>query len=235
MNDTTDSSALMNHLSSLDNSISDLQSALQPLLTSDLHQTTSKLPLLDKAKLYTLLTYTLGSLIFSTLRLQGVDAKEHPVFVELTRCRQYFEKIAQAEGRNEGKAGDGGVKNAVLDKGAAERFIKHGLSGNDTFDKERAAKLASEKVRLQAKLDALGPQRYGEDEQSSKRKATEDIDGPADDEAAHSAKKRHRTKEEKEERRARKDAKSRVKSSKPPKSSKDIFKDLVKKSEKEQG
>ncbi|CAL3968376.1 unnamed protein product, partial [Diplocarpon coronariae] len=31
------------------------------------------------------------------LRLHGVNAREHPVFKELTRVKQYFDKIKAAE------------------------------------------------------------------------------------------------------------------------------------------
>ncbi len=58
----------------------------------------------------------------AALRLNGVDSKAHPVFRELTRVKQYFEKIHEAE--------NGGPKkreNLTLDKAAASRFIKHAL------------------------------------------------------------------------------------------------------------
>jgi exosome complex protein LRP1 len=56
------------------------------------------------------------------LRLHGVNAREHPVFKELTRVKQYFEKIKALEAGPE-------KRTMILDKGAAERFIKHGLVG----------------------------------------------------------------------------------------------------------
>lgn len=54
------------------------------------------------------------------LRLHGVDAKQHPVFRELTRVRQYFTKIKDLETEPE-------QRSMTLDKEAAGRFIKHGL------------------------------------------------------------------------------------------------------------
>lgn len=54
------------------------------------------------------------------LRLYGVDAKQHPVFRELTRVKQYFEKIKALETEPE-------QRKMTLDKGAANRFVKHGL------------------------------------------------------------------------------------------------------------
>lgn len=57
------------------------------------------------------------------LRLNGVKAREHPVFLELTRVKQYFDKIKAAE--NPGAAAKD--RSMVLDKSAAARFIKAGL------------------------------------------------------------------------------------------------------------
>lgn len=54
------------------------------------------------------------------LRLQGVDAKQHPVFREVKRVQQYFEKIKALETEPE-------QRTMTLDKEAAGRFIKHGL------------------------------------------------------------------------------------------------------------
>jgi exosome complex protein LRP1 len=54
------------------------------------------------------------------LRLNGTSAREHPVFRELTRVKQYFEKVKLAEA---------GEKRQVmrLDQAAAGRIIKHAL------------------------------------------------------------------------------------------------------------
>lgn len=54
------------------------------------------------------------------LRLHGVNAKEHPVFRELARVKQYFGKIQALEAEPE-------QRTMTLDKEAAGRFIKHGL------------------------------------------------------------------------------------------------------------
>ena len=59
------------------------------------------------------------------LRLNGVNAKDHAVFRELTRVKQYFEKIKDTE--------DGGRKRqSRLDPSSAKRFIKHALVCNST-------------------------------------------------------------------------------------------------------
>lgn len=55
------------------------------------------------------------------LRLNGINAKEHPIFRELTRVKQYFEKIKNLDLGGDKRAPIG------LDKEAAGRFIKHAL------------------------------------------------------------------------------------------------------------
>ena len=55
------------------------------------------------------------------IRLNGSNAKEHPVFRELTRARQYFDKIKDAEGKGQEK------HNISLNKAVANRIVKHAL------------------------------------------------------------------------------------------------------------
>ncbi|CAI7575410.1 unnamed protein product [Penicillium glandicola] len=143
-----DPTDLLPLLEQLDDNVDDLEGVLQPLLASTLLKSSNKLPVMDKAKLHVLITYTLESLIFSYLRLHGVDAKQHPVFRELTRVKQYFEKIKVLETEPEERP-------MTLDKAAAGRFIKHGLAGNDKYDLERAEKQAKERARAQFKADML--------------------------------------------------------------------------------
>jgi exosome complex protein LRP1 len=59
-----DSSKVLSLLETLDDEIDDLEEALLPLLKSALSETSSKLPLLDKAKLYVLVTYAIESMLF---------------------------------------------------------------------------------------------------------------------------------------------------------------------------
>ncbi|KAG8624449.1 hypothetical protein KVT40_007516 [Elsinoe batatas] len=126
----TDSSHISALLTNLSARVDTTSQALQPLLSKPLSSTASKLPLLDKAKLYIHVAYAIESLLFSQLQLSGVEAKSHPIFAELKRVRSYFEKIKHAEGQ--------GGPNMKLDKGAAGRMIKAGLAGNDRKDREDA-------------------------------------------------------------------------------------------------
>lgn len=134
-----DSTAILSTLEQLDDEIDDLEDSLAPVLKTPLTDTASKLPLLDKAKIYVLTTYAIESILFcgllfvfswqnfrliessAYLRLHGVKARDHPVFTELTRVRQYFNKITSAETPVTER------ENLSLDKKAAGRFIKAGL------------------------------------------------------------------------------------------------------------
>ncbi|KAK6008567.1 hypothetical protein QM012_000470 [Aureobasidium pullulans] len=133
---------------SLATNIDNVEETLAPLINTALSASTSKLPLLDKAKLYTLVTYAIESLLFSYLRLNGLDAKTHPVFAELNRVKQYFEKIKLAETSHV-------KRNATLDKAAAGRFIKHGLAGNDEYDRKRAEQQEKEKSGAKRKFEDM--------------------------------------------------------------------------------
>lgn len=59
--ETTDLKPL---IESLDDNIDDLVEALEPLLESALSDTAGKLPLLDRAQLYVLVTYAIESILF---------------------------------------------------------------------------------------------------------------------------------------------------------------------------
>ncbi|OXV06164.1 hypothetical protein Egran_06071 [Elaphomyces granulatus] len=137
-------------LEQLESNVDDLQKVLQPLLQGSLcisliSDMSRKLPLLDRAKLLMLITYTLESLLFSYLRLHGVDSREHLVYKELTCIKQYFEKIKVLETSPEKRA-------MALDKKAADPFIKHGLPRSDL---ERAEKEAKEKALAQLRAMKL--------------------------------------------------------------------------------
>ncbi|CAG8159514.1 unnamed protein product [Penicillium olsonii] len=135
-------------LDQLGDDVDDLEEVLQPILASGLLKSSSKLPVMDKAKLYVKITYALESLIFSYLRLHRTNAQQHPAFTELVRLKQYFVKIKGLETEPE-------ERQMTLDKEAASRFIKHGLAGNDKYDLERAEKQAKERARAQLKAEML--------------------------------------------------------------------------------
>jgi exosome complex protein LRP1 len=141
-----DSSDVKDLVEDMSGSIDDLEASLAPLLNATLSSSTSKLPLLDKAKLYVLATYAIDSVLFSYLRLNGQNIKEHPVVQEIMRVRSYFNKIKEVE------AGPA-QRNTTLDKDAAARFIKHGLSGNDKYDQARQERIAADKSGAKRKAE----------------------------------------------------------------------------------
>ncbi|KAL5337571.1 Sas10/Utp3/C1D family-domain-containing protein [Aspergillus crustosus] len=143
-----ESANLISLLERLDDNVDDLEEVLAPILENTFVDNSKKLPVLDKAKFHVLITYTLESLIYSYLRLRGVEAKEHPVFRELTRVKQYNEKIKLLEAGPE-------KRSMRLDKQAAGRFIKHGLAGNEKNDLQREEQLAKEKARAQLMASRL--------------------------------------------------------------------------------
>lgn len=57
---------LIPQLEQLDGNVDDLEEVLEPLLGQSLPKTSKNLPVMDKAKLHVLITYTLESLIFCT-------------------------------------------------------------------------------------------------------------------------------------------------------------------------
>ncbi|KAF7189101.1 Nuclear nucleic acid-binding protein C1D [Pseudocercospora fuligena] len=140
--------SILPQIEDLTGDVDDLETALQPILQSALSASTSKLPLLDKAKLYVLATYAIESILFSYLRLNGVDAKNHPIFQELNRVKEYFNKIKNVEAVASGPS-------ARLDTNVAGRFIKAGLSGNAKYDADRKERQERERSGAKRKLEEL--------------------------------------------------------------------------------
>ncbi|KAF1365616.1 hypothetical protein EJ07DRAFT_51352, partial [Lizonia empirigonia] len=103
-----------------------------------LSKTSASLPLLEKAKLHVLAAYAIESVLFSTLQAAGFDAKAHALFAELARLKTYFGKIKDAEERAAGPT-------RTLDVGAAQRFVRHGLGGNQRFDEMRRERVGRER------------------------------------------------------------------------------------------
>ncbi|KAF8853957.1 hypothetical protein BDZ45DRAFT_657289 [Acephala macrosclerotiorum] len=143
-----DSTKVAALLELLDDEIDELEESLAPLIKTALSETSSRLPLLDKAKLYVLVTYAIESMLFSYLRLNGVKAREHPVFVELSRVKQYFDKITVAETPAK-------ERQVAPDKQAVARFIKAGLAGNDKYDLERAEREAKERAKAHIRFNEV--------------------------------------------------------------------------------
>ncbi|RDL36078.1 uncharacterized protein BP5553_06690 [Venustampulla echinocandica] len=180
-----DSSAILSLLEQLDDEIDDLEESVAPLVKTALAETTSKLPLLDKAKLYVLVTYAIESMLFSYLRLNGVRARDHPVFIELTRVKQYFDKIKITENPP--------TRTSTLDKAAAARFLKPGLAAAEKHALEQAELRAKQRARAHIKFDELSKTMEDREKaKAPKRKpntadATPEEDGSSSDSSSESA------------------------------------------------
>lgn len=78
-----DVSDISPHLDQLDGDLDKLEDALQPLL-KDLGDVASKLPLLDKAKLYVLATYSIESTVYCTNL--GHSPHQIPMLTSVNSC-----------------------------------------------------------------------------------------------------------------------------------------------------
>ncbi|KAI0544519.1 hypothetical protein F4679DRAFT_564649 [Xylaria curta] len=152
-------------LERLDDAVDSLDDALQPL-ANNMNDVASKLPLLDKAKLYVLMTYSIESMLFSALRLNEVDAKEHPIFKELARVRQYFDKIKNIEFPPQ-------KPEQSLNKEAAIRFIRSDLADNKEINTKLSEMIAKERAKAALKNSKLGEKRKL-DAPTSERKSSEE-------------------------------------------------------------
>uniref|UniRef100_A0A8H7TV06 Exosome complex protein n=1 Tax=Bionectria ochroleuca TaxID=29856 RepID=A0A8H7TV06_BIOOC len=135
----SDVKSLQPDLDRLDAQIDGIEDALQPLLRT--LEKPSQLPLLDKAKLFSLTAYTIETLLFSSLKLQNVNAQEHAVFTELKRIQQKFAKIKAAEAPQE-------ERKTTVNQEAAARILKADLGSNSkTLSSKLAEKIAEERAK----------------------------------------------------------------------------------------
>ncbi|KAM5532258.1 hypothetical protein V8D89_014097 [Ganoderma adspersum] len=111
---------LLAKLATLNNSLDDLEEKLEPLLAQTLPESLLPLETIQQVKLNVALPYLVYDLIFIYLKTRGIDPKSHPVVAELDRVRQYFDKIKNAE--------DPEKRKTAVDRGAANRFIKHAIA-----------------------------------------------------------------------------------------------------------
>ncbi|KAH3758159.1 nuclear nucleic acid-binding protein C1D [Pelomyxa schiedti] len=119
-------------LTEVDDTISKLESQLEPLFEVSLQELKEKLQPVDQAKLHMTLAYAINSLFYMFLKTQGVSTQNHPVVAEMGRIKEYFEKLKDLTNR---------AKAARIDQQAAARFIKHGVgkqntNSSDTTEKE---------------------------------------------------------------------------------------------------
>ncbi|KAJ4259671.1 hypothetical protein NW762_007601 [Fusarium torreyae] len=135
----TDVKDITPDLDRLDDQLDDLEEKLQPLL-GNLEGMASQLPLLDKAKLFSLTAYAIESLLFSSLKLEGSDSQA--VLTELKRVQQYFGKIKNIESPAVEEP-----RNLTVNQEAAARILKADLADNKTISNKLAEKIAEERAK----------------------------------------------------------------------------------------
>lgn len=117
-----------------------------------------------------------------------------------------------------------------LDKPAAGRFIKNALAGNEKYDRERAARLMTEKANAQIKLQNLEEEiaaSKAKAEKAAAKAMKKDQKRKANDEEAPSATAESSGVDTPKKKKSKSKEKARHKSDKPPKSHSEIFNDLV--------
>ncbi|KAG6854157.1 hypothetical protein C0991_010068 [Blastosporella zonata] len=130
-------------LATLTSSFDELEELFEPLFTQTLPETVIGLEPIQQAKLQTVLPYLVYDLVFIYLKSRGIDPKTHPVVAELVRqerVKQYFNKISTAENPPPSMCRNVRpgqklihiprvvVERTGIDKGAAQRFIKHAIA-----------------------------------------------------------------------------------------------------------
>ncbi|KAL4721946.1 hypothetical protein ACLX1H_011138 [Fusarium chlamydosporum] len=128
-------------LDRLDDQLDDLEEKLQPLL-GNLEGMASELPLLDKAKLFSLTAYAIESLLFSSLKLEGSDTQTAAVLTELKRIQQYFGKIKNIEAPPAEES-----RSTTVNQEAAARILKADLGDNKAISNKLAEKIAEERAK----------------------------------------------------------------------------------------
>ncbi|KAJ1677085.1 hypothetical protein EV182_006912 [Spiromyces aspiralis] len=110
-------------ISQLESAIDNIEEVLAPLLAQPLPDTLAKLDPLERCKLQAFIAYSINTLFFIYMKLNGVPPRCHRVMSELQRVQRYIAKISKVEQVN--------TRKLKLDKEAAARFVKHGTSNTD--------------------------------------------------------------------------------------------------------
>ncbi|KAI1351030.1 Sas10/Utp3/C1D family-domain-containing protein [Xylaria sp. FL0043] len=217
-----DPADILPSLERLDDAIDNLEEALQPIV-DNVTDVASKLPLLDKAKFYVLTVYSIESMLFSALRLNGVDAKEHPIFKELARVRQYFDKIKNIEFPPQ-------KPEQSLNKEAAIRFIRADLADNKEINTKLTEMIAKERAKAALKTRQAEKRKLSEitsEEKPSEEAVSKGVESEESDEEVEpevepqpKPKKPRKEKKDKSERKEKKEKKEKGSKSKKEKKSK---------------
>ncbi|KAK9451719.1 uncharacterized protein V1518DRAFT_29867 [Limtongia smithiae] len=151
-------------ISEFDTSMDLLESCLAPVKFNNIISFTENMTPIDKAKTYVALLYALNSSIFSALKLDDLFTDTHPVMTDIKRVQTYMAKVKHAEELVAGRQ-------LQLDRSAAGRFIKHALSGNETYDEQRNKK-RTKGASLTSTIETSENISNAEDESSTVAKET---------------------------------------------------------------
>ncbi|KAJ2770315.1 hypothetical protein IWQ56_002210 [Coemansia nantahalensis] len=102
--------------------VEQVHAALGPVLSQPLGDILPKLTLIQRCELEALVAYSIHTLFWIYLKVNGVPPKAHPVMTELQRVQRYMEKINRAKG-----AGAPEQRAVKVDADAADRFIRSAL------------------------------------------------------------------------------------------------------------
>lgn len=113
----------------------------------------------------------------AALRLNGVDAKDHAIFTELTRVRQYFAKIQKIETPTP-------ERDNSVDTRAAIRFIRKDLVRPHVYNSIAAGSTNNQQSDNKEVKDRLTEQLIKEGAKAAERASKSDKKRPAEDEAS---------------------------------------------------
>ncbi|KAG5192052.1 hypothetical protein JKP88DRAFT_266346, partial [Tribonema minus] len=130
-------------LTNLHKALHNLKSKLRPLTETTREELASQVTKQEMAKLNAAMAYGISSLYYMLLRTKGCDTTDHGVKKELDRIKGAMGRLQMVKVPQRG---------IVVNVAAAQRFIKHGLAGNEGVDEERRA-------REQAAADAGAQQK----------------------------------------------------------------------------
>jgi len=108
-------------ISSLSLSLSNMQSHVASFLRCPLDDVTSALTGVEYAKLNAILSYVLNALFYVNLKILGVSPVDHPVRGELERVKLYIQKVKELAQKEE-------KPNLRLNVEAAQRFLSSALN-----------------------------------------------------------------------------------------------------------
>ncbi|KAJ1761830.1 hypothetical protein LPJ77_000522 [Coemansia sp. RSA 2523] len=111
------------HVDQLTVAVDQIQKTLGPVLTQPLNDLLPKLTPIQRCELEALVAYSIDTLFWIYLKVNGVPPKEHPIMKELQRVQRYIEKINRAKGSDKPEP-----RAMKVDAGAADRFIRNAIA-----------------------------------------------------------------------------------------------------------